>query len=117
MTTEYGDGTPEFTGPVELLGTCDWGRCDDPGETVRWSKDHGWLTVCGPCDRPYGGKRGGVRPGDRAGTAQCPTCGRWYSLRRDGTLRDHRWRPVGNPRDYVVCPGGWTGATQPEGAP
>lgn len=44
-------GDPDFIGPVELMGTCDWGYCDREAVTIRWSKDHGWLSVCAPCKR------------------------------------------------------------------
>ena len=42
---------PDFIGPVELMGTCDWGACNREAVTVRWSRDHGYLSVCGPCSR------------------------------------------------------------------
>lgn len=50
-TTDYGDGTPTYVGPVMLVGTCDWGGCNMPAVTVRWSRSHGWLSVCQSCHR------------------------------------------------------------------
>lgn len=32
-------------------GTCDWGGCNDPAETWRYSEECGWLPVCGKCSR------------------------------------------------------------------
>ena len=36
--------------------------------------------------------------------APCPECRSRYTLRTDGTVRWHRWRPVGNPRVYGPLP-------------
>lgn len=36
---------------ILCLGTCDWGNCSREAWGVRWSSEHGYLTVCQPCSR------------------------------------------------------------------
>ncbi len=63
-STDFGDGTPTFVGPVELSGSCDWGGCNLDAVTVRWSRTHGYLPVCLSCSRtPHTPERRGPQAG------------------------------------------------------